>query len=310
MATKFEQQTAEWQQQRIAATVRSFSPATTVALFRLTATPLTIGASPSNNLIVSNSPSCPACIGTLQLHPDPQVSVVLDSAIRRAVIAGSSNESFEGGDCIRLIASNGRPVLLQIGSLAIMLALSSSGPPSLLVFDDAAPAVLRLRSATPQSLFFPIRPEWRLVGDLVRNPDTNSLSITFTPPHSQVCRLFLVDPVDPKTGSFAIAFHDASNRYETAASGRIVAGIVLQNSLDTPSIIKPAATRLPNGTVVVNPQPSIDLSVGCQVILDFNRAVHRPCAYTPFAQCAPIDPRNHLPIRVDAGERSILNDMF
>ncbi len=40
-----------------------------------------------------------------------------------------------------------------------------------------------------------------------------------------------------------------------------------------------------------------------EVSLDFNRATNPPCAYTDFATC-PLPPaENHLPIRVEAGER-------
>jgi len=38
------------------------------------------------------------------------------------------------------------------------------------------------------------------------------------------------------------------------------------------------------------------------VVLDFNRAVNLPCAYTPFATC-PLPPvENRLPIAIRAGE--------
>lgn len=40
-----------------------------------------------------------------------------------------------------------------------------------------------------------------------------------------------------------------------------------------------------------------------EVVLDFNRAVNLPCAYTDFATC-PLPPReNRLPVAVEAGER-------
>jgi uncharacterized protein (DUF1684 family) len=39
-----------------------------------------------------------------------------------------------------------------------------------------------------------------------------------------------------------------------------------------------------------------------EVTLDFNRAVNPPCAFTPYATC-PLPPkRNHLPVRIEAGE--------
>lgn len=42
---------------------------------------------------------------------------------------------------------------------------------------------------------------------------------------------------------------------------------------------------------------------GGRVVLDFNRAVNPPCAFTPFATCPLPRPENVLPIRVTAGER-------
>ncbi len=43
---------------------------------------------------------------------------------------------------------------------------------------------------------------------------------------------------------------------------------------------------------------------GGKVILDFNRALNPPCAFTPFSTC-PLPPKeNQLPIRVTAGEKN------
>ena len=42
-----------------------------------------------------------------------------------------------------------------------------------------------------------------------------------------------------------------------------------------------------------------------RIILDFNRAYNPPCALTPFAAC-PMPPKeNHLPIKIEAGEKII-----
>jgi len=40
-----------------------------------------------------------------------------------------------------------------------------------------------------------------------------------------------------------------------------------------------------------------------KVVLDFNRAVNPPCAFTPFATCPLPRPENVLPVPVTAGER-------
>lgn len=42
-----------------------------------------------------------------------------------------------------------------------------------------------------------------------------------------------------------------------------------------------------------------------RIILDFNKAYNPPCAITPFAAC-PMPPReNHLPIKIEAGEKNL-----
>ena len=42
-----------------------------------------------------------------------------------------------------------------------------------------------------------------------------------------------------------------------------------------------------------------------RIILDFNKAYNPPCALTPFAAC-PLPPReNHLPVKIEAGEKTI-----
>lgn len=35
-----------------------------------------------------------------------------------------------------------------------------------------------------------------------------------------------------------------------------------------------------------------------KIVLDFNRAVNPPCAFTPFATCPLPPPKNHFPVRI------------
>jgi uncharacterized protein (DUF1684 family) len=39
------------------------------------------------------------------------------------------------------------------------------------------------------------------------------------------------------------------------------------------------------------------------VVLDFNRAVNPPCAYTDLATCPLPPPENRLPVAIEAGEK-------
>lgn len=40
-----------------------------------------------------------------------------------------------------------------------------------------------------------------------------------------------------------------------------------------------------------------------RVVLDFNKAVNPPCAFTPYATCPLPPPENRLPVRIEAGEK-------
>jgi len=56
-------------------------------------------------------------------------------------------------------------------------------------------------------------------------------------------------------------------------------------------------------TYAANRSVSADVAADGTVVLDFNRSVNLPCAFTDFATC-PLPPAgNHLPFAVTAGER-------
>ncbi|WP_375385511.1 DUF1684 domain-containing protein [uncultured Microbacterium sp.] len=61
-------------------------------------------------------------------------------------------------------------------------------------------------------------------------------------------------------------------------------------------------------TYAANRTLSVDApDAGGQTVLDFNRAVNLPCAYTDFATC-PLPPaENRLPIGIEAGEKTPLS---
>lgn len=42
-----------------------------------------------------------------------------------------------------------------------------------------------------------------------------------------------------------------------------------------------------------------------RILLDFNQACNPPCAVTPFAACPMPPPENHLPVRIEAGEKTL-----
>jgi len=50
-----------------------------------------------------------------------------------------------------------------------------------------------------------------------------------------------------------------------------------------------------------------DLPRNNQVVLDFNKAVNPPCAFTPYATCPLPPPENRLAVRIEAGEKKYGN---
>ncbi|MCL4402842.1 MAG: DUF1684 domain-containing protein [Acidobacteria bacterium] len=130
--------------------------------------------------------------------------------------------------------------------------------------------------------YFPENEAYRVTARFVAQPDslaiTNVLGQTeqqISPGyasfrlHGQELRLYPILE-SPGAKSLFFIFRDLTSGKETYGAGRF---------LDT---------KLP---------------VNGKVVLDFNKAYNPPCAFTPYATC-PLPPkRNHLPVRVEAGEK-------
>jgi uncharacterized protein (DUF1684 family) len=132
---------------------------------------------------------------------------------------------------------------------------------------------------------FPIDPKWRVVAKLERYEpprpidlgyETGSVERYFSPGAAAFevdgvsCR---VDPVfDGDRGRLYLVFWDPTARDSTYGAGRFL------------------YAPLPDGD---------------RVLLDFNQAFSPPCAFTPYAACPLAPAQNRLPIRVEAGEKSL-----
>jgi uncharacterized protein (DUF1684 family) len=133
---------------------------------------------------------------------------------------------------------------------------------------------------------FPIDPTWRFVArfekhdppkkvevpNVLGKPETQDSpgAVVFTK-DGKSCRLDALQSGSPR-GELFLVFGDETNAKETYGGGRF---------LTTPPPDK-------DGTVVV----------------DFNKAINPPCAFTPYATC-PLPPaQNRLGFRVNAGEKT------
>jgi len=147
---------------------------------------------------------------------------------------------------------------------------------------DSSQAAARLQFKGLE--YFPTDPRWRVEARLEPYqpakviPITNVLGMTSdeTSPGALAFEVdgktYRIDPILEKgeTDYFIMLADDTTGR-ETYGAGRYL--------------------------YVSPPDPS------GKVVIDFNKAYNPPCAFTPYATC-PLPPRqNHLPLRIEAGEK-------
>lgn len=174
--------------------------------------------------------------------------------------------------------ADGKPTVLHVGTVSCQVI--ARGDRLFLRVKDRASKVLRDFQGVDR---FAVDASWRLTARLetAGMPRTVPITNVLGQVEQQPCPGVLVFELDGrhhrlvpvgKVGEpMFLVFGDRTNGHDTYGGGRFL-------SIDTPG---------PDGTVV----------------LDFNRAINPPCAFTPHATC-PVPPReNQLPVRVPAGEK-------
>jgi uncharacterized protein (DUF1684 family) len=172
----------------------------------------------------------------------------------------------------------GPPDVLSLGATRFFV-IERGGKMAIRLRDLQSPA----RRAFAGTRWFPIRPEYRLVGRFVPHPaprhiavpnilgmteEMESPGVVVFNWKGQELRL---EPVyeTPERNELFFIFRDKTSGHETYGAGRFF--------------------------YADNPHDG-------QVVIDFNKAYTPPCAFTRFATC-PLPPRqNHLPVRIEAGE--------
>jgi uncharacterized protein (DUF1684 family) len=175
--------------------------------------------------------------------------------------------------------AGGRPTVIAAG--AVSAYVIRRGDRRFLRVRDSASATRRDFTGIDR---YPVDPAWRLTARLESRdmpptvPVANVLGQVTQEPSPGVLvipwgarRLRLIPTGEPG-GPLFLVFGDATNGQGTYAAGRFL-------SCDPPAA---------DGTVIV----------------DFNKAVNPPCAFTPFATCPLPPPENVLPIAVTAGEKT------
>jgi uncharacterized protein len=267
-STSYQEEIEQWQHRYEAALRADDGWLTLAGLFWLKEGENTIGTDRKNSFVLPKG-SAPVLAGFFEFHDGT-------TSFQPAVGAN--------------FTLNGQP----LGS-RVTLKPDSSGSPDVLRLNDLTMFVIQRgerfgirvkdkNSATRKAFiglkYFPIEEQYRvtarfvsydppkkiavpnILGDTEEESSPGYVEFTL---NGQKCRL---DPVSAGDQLFFI-FRDLTSGRETYPSGRFLYTCMPKNG---------------------------------EVVLDFNKAVNPPCAFTSFATC-PLPPRqNHLPVRVEAGE--------
>ncbi|MHB8872283.1 MAG: DUF1684 domain-containing protein [Myxococcaceae bacterium] len=173
--------------------------------------------------------------------------------------------------------AKGKPDLVKLGK-SQTLALIARGPKlALRVWDENSPG----RKGFKGIEAFPPDPSWRITARWEPYPTPRPVQVPSVVgiPTQELApgrawfvvqgKEYSLEPTTDGDGLFFV-FKDQTSREQTYGSGRF---------LDAPA---PRDGKL---------------------VLDFNRAVNPPCAFTRYATCPLPRPENVLPVRIEAGEK-------
>lgn len=225
-----------------------------------------LGRDRSNDMVLPVE-AAPAHVGKIDWAGGDSATLRLEPGIS-AVIDGKN---------ITEVAIS-KPVIVTIGEMKLRLGIRES----VLRVSVQDPKARMRRDAKPP-IWFPIDLRYRIIADwvpfpeikMVRIPDNDSGSREWKTPgyasfviDGQLAKLQAILTPDGKELSFL--FRDRTAGHETYGAGRFL---------------------------------EADLPKNGKVIVDFNEAYNPSCAYNVLFVC-PIPPReNHLPVRIEAGER-------
>jgi uncharacterized protein (DUF1684 family) len=266
----YQHQIETWRQAREARLRGDEGWLTVAGLFWLKEGANRFGSDPAGEVVLP-AHSAPARAGILRLHngkvtiePAPGVAVTLKG---QPVGSRELRSDTPGPEDVLSLGRTRFFVIERSGRLAIRLR------------DLESPA----RKAFTGLRWFPIRPEYRVVGHFKPHAAPRKLSVPnvlglveeMISPGVVTFQLqgkeLSLEPVyeTPAQDELFFIFRDKTSAHETYGAGRFF--------------------------YAANPKNG-------EVIIDFNRAYTPPCAFTRFATC-PLPPRqNQLPVRIEAGE--------
>jgi uncharacterized protein len=229
----------------------------------------TIGSAPNADVALA-SDKLPAQIGTLELN-DGQVTIHVAADVSVTVDDKPTSTALLRDDT----NDNGQS-LVSIGSVTFYV-IKRDDIFGVRVRDTNNPA----RASFIGRQWFPIDLQYRIVGKFVPHAVPRILNIVTSTGHLNL----MTNP-----GRVEFSLHGEATFLEAFSSNENEVWFVFRDATSGSSTYKA-------GRFLYAP-----LAADGSVILDFNKAYHPPCAYTPFATC-PLPPKeNVLSIEIAAGE--------
>jgi uncharacterized protein (DUF1684 family) len=270
----YREEISKWKERRLAGLTRDDGWLTLCGFFWLKEGENRFGSDSSNQIIFPKG-KAPKVAGSLWLEK----SVVRVRAWKGVEITSKGRPITS---MVLLSDEDGlkNPTILNIGTLSFYL-IKRGGQLAVRVKDIENPARLNFKGLE----YFPLDPKWRFKATFEPYipPKTLQIATVINTVESDSCPGSLAFEFDGRTyrleavvergaeNRLFIMFEDSTNGKETYALGR-------QLYAEMPDSNK-------------------------RVILDFNKAYNWPCVFTEYATC-PIPPKqNHLPFRVEAGEK-------
>jgi uncharacterized protein (DUF1684 family) len=264
----------KWKERRLAGLTREDGWLTLCGFFWLKDGENRFGTDSSNQIIFPKGKA-------------PQVagSLWLENGVVRVKVQKGAKVTSKGQQVTSMVLLSDEdglrdPTVLSVGTLSFYL-IKRGGQLAVRVKDKENPARLNFKGLE----YFPLDPKWRFEATFepYNPPKILQIATMINTVESDSCPGALAFELDGCTyrldaiiergteSKHFIMFKDSTNGEETYALGRQL------------------YTEMPDANN--------------KVILDFNKAYNWPCVFTEYATC-PIPPKqNHLPFRVEAGEK-------
>jgi uncharacterized protein (DUF1684 family) len=261
----------KWRAERIARLTADDGWLTLVGLSWLKEGDNSVGADPSNQIVLSTAKS-PPLLGRIR---------VTGGKAHLEVAAGV--EVTHDGKRVRSLdlASDeaGEPTVVRHGTLSFYL-IRRGEKLGVRVKDSANAARKSFRGIDS----YPVSSAWRVDARFEPHPPGKTIPIPNV--LGNVTR-------EPSPGAFVFRIGDREYRLDAVEEkGEEELFVIFGDSTN-------GTTTYGAGRFLYAPRPGQD----GRTVVDFNKAYNPPCAFTPYATCPLPPPQNRLPIGIEAGEK-------